>query len=592
MMKKILLLIGLFCYFVFALSQDKEIYARFQKQTEQLTIQQVLSLGDSYANEEKKDTAILLYTIAINRFNNDMPKTEKELCAVSHLRAGNIYYAQGNYISAMNVFIKGLEISESCDFYENTIKLYNNIGNIYFLFQDLEKAAMYYEKGYALCNRCVYPEAEFKLLNNLTSAYCYIPNNDKAKFYFKKMTKLADRSSTFADLFNYQILSSEGLILLNDKEYRKAASMLKKSIDFARQKKMGIWYECASYEELYKVYDKLNDRDSMMYYLHLLHSLAKENGFTDKLIGVLKVLSLEYEKEDDIKNAQLYKGEYLKLADSIYNFREFSRIKNVQFVYETDKYNKEMTTLQALQLVKERELKIQRIILVCVLVGLFFILILLAIVYNQKRKLGRSYENLFQVNNEIVASEKYNKKLRMDFERQLQTKELIIKELQDKYESNPLKKDEKTDIKQYLESSSKMKYVASNLNEGQKGSLLDAINSIMENTQEYCEMDFSLDKLSNLVNSNSKYVSQVINETYHKNFNSFVNEYRIREARRRLTDIEQYGNYTIQTISESVGYKSSTTFINVFRKITGITPSMYQRMVREQKNLQIHESTN
>ena len=105
-------------------------------------------------------------------------------------------------------------------------------------------------------------------------------------------------------------------------------------------------------------------------------------------------------------------------------------------------------------------------------------------------------------------------------------------------------------------------------------------------------MDFSLDKLSNLVNSNSKYVSQVINETYHKNFNSFVNEYRIREARRRLTDIEQYGNYTIQTISESVGYKSSTTFINVFRKITGITPSMYQRMVREQKNLQIHESTN
>ena len=52
MMKKILLLIGLFCYSAFALPQDKEIYARFQKQTEQLTIQQVLSLGDSYANEE------------------------------------------------------------------------------------------------------------------------------------------------------------------------------------------------------------------------------------------------------------------------------------------------------------------------------------------------------------------------------------------------------------------------------------------------------------------------------------------------------------------------------------------------------------
>ncbi|MBC8594007.1 helix-turn-helix transcriptional regulator [Oscillospiraceae bacterium N12] len=129
------------------------------------------------------------------------------------------------------------------------------------------------------------------------------------------------------------------------------------------------------------------------------------------------------------------------------------------------------------------------------------------------------------------------------------------------------------------------KYTTSNLNEDQKGTLLEAINSIMENTQEYCESDFSLEKLAMLVNSNKSYISQIINETYHVNFNGFVNEYRIREARIRLTDIEQYGNYTIQTISESVGYKSSTTFINVFKKITGITPSMYQKMVKAQKDL-------
>ena len=47
-------------------------------------------------------------------------------------------------------------------------------------------------------------------------------------------------------------------------------------------------------------------------------------------------------------------------------------------------------------------------------------------------------------------------------------------------------------------------------------------------------------------------------------------------------DTAKYGNYTIQAIAESVGYKSHSSFIKVFRKITGIPPSIYQKMAREQ----------
>ena len=89
-----------------------------------------------------------------------------------------------------------------------------------------------------------------------------------------------------------------------------------------------------------------------------------------------------------------------------------------------------------------------------------------------------------------------------------------------------------------------------------------------------------------MVNSNSKYVSQVINEVYHKNFNTYINEFRIREARIRLTDLDNYGHYTIKAIAESLGYKSTTTFTNVFKSITGITPSIFQRMAKEEKKLE------
>ena len=45
-------------------------------------------------------------------------------------------------------------------------------------------------------------------------------------------------------------------------------------------------------------------------------------------------------------------------------------------------------------------------------------------------------------------------------------------------------------------------------------------------------------------------------------------------------DTNRYGNYTIKAIAESVGYKSPTNFISAFKNITGITPSVYQKIAK------------
>ena len=70
--------------------------------------------------------------------------------------------------------------------------------------------------------------------------------------------------------------------------------------------------------------------------------------------------------------------------------------------------------------------------------------------------------------------------------------------------------------------------------------------------------------------------AQVINDTFKKNFSNYVNEYRIRLACIRLSDTANWGNYTLKGIGESVGFRSYTTFVTVFRKITGLTPRLYQ----------------
>ncbi len=77
-------------------------------------------------------------------------------------------------------------------------------------------------------------------------------------------------------------------------------------------------------------------------------------------------------------------------------------------------------------------------------------------------------------------------------------------------------------------------------------------------------------------------VSQVINEHYGKNFKALLNECRIREACRRLTDAD-YGHLTIEGVAISVGIKSRSHFSSYFKQVTGMSPSVYQKISKEEE---------
>ena len=124
------------------------------------------------------------------------------------------------------------------------------------------------------------------------------------------------------------------------------------------------------------------------------------------------------------------------------------------------------------------------------------------------------------------------------------------------------------------------KYSTSNLNDEKRLGLVEKIEEAMDVREAYRDPEFSLDQLAELVGSNTKYVSQTINEAFGKNFSSYVNDYRVRKACRLLVE-EGNSRLTVKAIGESAGFKSQSSFTSVFRKSTGLTPSIYQKMARE-----------
>jgi AraC-like DNA-binding protein len=94
--------------------------------------------------------------------------------------------------------------------------------------------------------------------------------------------------------------------------------------------------------------------------------------------------------------------------------------------------------------------------------------------------------------------------------------------------------------------------------------------------------NFSIYTLADLTQSNQKYVSDAINSVLNKNFRSFLNEYRIKEAQRLLSEPDAL-KFSINAVATKIGFKSPTAFRNTFKELTGVTPSFYLKSIHNQK---------
>ena len=256
--------------------------------------------------------------------------------------------------------------------------------------------------------------------------------------------------------------------------------------------------------------------------------------------------------------------------DSIYDMREFDMVKNTLFTYEVGKSTKEISDLRTREKEKQDTIRRQRIVMTAVGIVALMAALFLAVVWRQKRRLDRSYAHLYTVNRDFVASqEQLTARLRRERE--------ALKEKEREAEAFRAELGRMQGVP--AEKAPELpKYQTSNLTELQRQALAEAIQNVMENTLAFCDCDFSLDTLAELVGSNRNYVSQVINDTFGKSFNNYINPYRIHLACARFADTEHYGNLTMKAVAESVGFKSYTSFVNIFRNITGLTPSLYQKM--------------
>src|SRR5690606_41508321 len=96
-----------------------------------------------------------------------------------------------------------------------------------------------------------------------------------------------------------------------------------------------------------------------------------------------------------------------------------------------------------------------------------------------------------------------------------------------------------------------------------------------ESGTQYLQEGISLANLSRKFNTNSSYLSKIINTYREKNFSNYLNDLRINYAIERLKQDETFRLYSIKAIAEETGYSNSQSFSTAFYKKTGIQPSYF-----------------
>jgi AraC-like DNA-binding protein len=105
--------------------------------------------------------------------------------------------------------------------------------------------------------------------------------------------------------------------------------------------------------------------------------------------------------------------------------------------------------------------------------------------------------------------------------------------------------------------------------------LLDRLSYLMSNEKIFKDMGLKLASLSAQLMVTPHQLSEILNERLHRNFRSYVNDFRVREAERLLLERP---DASIIEVAFEVGFNSKASFNEHFLKQTGMKPSEYRRL--------------
>lgn len=466
-------------------------------------------------------------------------KTEAQLIKAK----GDSCYNQRKFTEAMEYFVQCRAVATKNRDSTCYAECLGAIGNIYAVFKDYERANHYFKDAYV----SALAKSDYKcaslFVSDVVLTYCIIKKPDEARHYLelRKALPVSKDNQAISSFYDVNLVAN---IYEAEGQLDKAIETHLKSIDLCKKRGVSDYFIYSIYGELSDVYLKQGNTRKALEYSDKVISYAHKYGDPYFLVSSYEAKSRIYRQANKTDSMAKYQTLYLSMSDSVFNTPKFNNVRNQLFEYETEQTNQNIFGLK-------KQISDQTLVIALTITVIVLMLCILLIVFLKNRMLRRTQRALISKNQELIKlSEKERRRTCM------------ASEGTPSADAGLPKPQESIDA-------------------GKQDELLMKIDGILMDFDRIADHDFSLSTLADMVGSNTTYVSQAINAKYGKGFKALLNELRVNEACKRLSDTAHYGNLTIEAISEGVGYNSQSHFIKVFNKQTGMNPSTYRKISTE-----------
>lgn len=381
-------------------------------------------------------------------------------------------------------------------------------------FAQLKKAEAYFEETNDLNNLGL-------CYMNLGYLYDQVGKIDTSRMNHEKAEEIYLKTKDYTNLFQtYLNLTNSWISLKNEKKANETFSLAGKTLPYIENA-----YNRATYMSFASLLnDRFGNNDSAIVYAQKSLRLYDSLGVIDRVRSEYYNLAGLYAETGQIDKYGLAISRYDSLTKDEISQDMNRRLAETEVRYKLDMKNLEVKNAESL-LEKKR---FQVIVTSVFSLALFLALLFTFRLYSRVNKANKSlYEKNVELMKQEVSSEQ-------------------------EYQS------EKAESVQ------------------EENQLLKSFQKLLQDREFYKKPDLSLKMAAAELGTNEKYLSQAVN-TSSDNFNTYVNRFRIKEARRIIIESNSQ-QLSLEELGLMVGFTNRHTFSRAFSQIAGISPSEFRKI--------------
>jgi len=518
--------------------------------------QKQLKYATAYLEKANKENIAIrkakaYYQFAILYYSKDLKKSIIYLDSVIKYsqNSGDKFFPAAAYCEKADLLRSKFRFKEAMSNYKLAEKsaLENNIDYYYVVreyiaiaksedLEEYQEALDIYKECYNYYKKTDYRVGKYakdyqNVIFGIADCFKSLQNTDSTSYY--NQLGLKESVITKNEHYKYLFILNEGANQVLKKNYNHALDSINKALP-----KM-IQYNdtgniLASYYYMGKSYSGLGKKEkaaASFIKVDSIYNLTKE--ISNEFLGGYPYLIKYYKNTGDKENQLKYITSYMQIDSTLQkNYRELNKLLNKE--YDTPRLLSEKENLIASLKSHKKNTYWGLVILLVIALSLGTF----GMYQYRKKKLYRSrFEKIIK---EVKNAE--------NFEKKIDTENTT---------TNETNKPEDIGIIQEL-----------------VNQILEKLNHF-EIKREFLTPNITVHSLSQIFETNSKYLSKIVNVYKQKSFTQYVNDLRIDYALTKLKEDNKLRKYTIQALALEFGFNSAESFSSAFYKKTGIKPTYF-----------------